>query len=173
MAWETAGVIAEVVAAVAVVVSLWYFAVQLKQNTELERAELEVHLGVTWAEMHDNMIQNPSLAKAFDLAATDWSEMSDEDVRAYLWFVAKSFHILEGMFRQYQRGLLAEEVWEPYDRYIFGVLQIEAVMGWWRSDGCLTSRAFKDHVENLLRSPKDASWRQVSTADMVPSETQL
>jgi len=171
MNWETAGVIAEVVAAIAVVVSLWYLAVQLKQNTELERAELEVQLGVTWAEMHDNMIQNPGLAKAYDLAESNWSEMSDEDTRAYLWFVAKSFHILEGMFRQYRRGLLAEEVWEPYDRYISGVLQIEAVLGWWQSDGSLTSREFKDHVENLLQSPNDARWRQVSTADMVPSDT--
>ena len=35
MTWATAGVIAEVVAAIAVVVSLWYLAVQLKQSTEL------------------------------------------------------------------------------------------------------------------------------------------
>lgn len=57
MTWETVGVIAEVIAAIAVVVSLGYLAVQLKQNMELERAEFEVQLGVTWAEMHDNMIQ--------------------------------------------------------------------------------------------------------------------
>ena len=70
--------------------------------------------------MHDNMIQNPSLARAYDLAAESWKEMSDEDVRAYLWFVAKSFHVLEGMFRQRQRGLLSADVWEPYERYIDG-----------------------------------------------------
>jgi hypothetical protein len=172
MTWAMAGVMAEVVAAIAVVVTLWYLAVQLKQNTELERAELEVQLGVTWAEMHDNMIQNPSLAKAYDLAESNWSALSNEDVRAYMWFVAKSFHILEGMFRQYRRGVLAEEVWEPYDRYIFGVLQIEAVMGWWQSDGALVSKEFKEHVNNLLRSPGNSYWRPVSTADMVPSDTQ-
>ena len=171
MTWETAGVIAEVVAAFAVVVSLWYLAVQLKQSTELAKAELEVQLGVTWAQMHDNMIQNPGLAKAYDLAALNWSEISDEDVRAYLWFVAKSFHMLEGMFRQYQRGLLAEDVWEPYDRYISGVMKIEAVMGWWQSDGSLTSKEFKSHVDNLLRTQNDTRWRPVSTADMVPSDT--
>ncbi len=53
MTWETAGTIAELVAAIAVVVSLWYLAVQLRQNTELARAELEVQLGVVWAELHD------------------------------------------------------------------------------------------------------------------------
>ena len=94
MPWETAGVIAEIVAAIAVLVSLWYLAIQLKQNTELERAQLEVQLGLTWADLHDNMIQNPNLARAYDLAAESWNEMSDEDVRAYLWFVAKSFHFL-------------------------------------------------------------------------------
>ena len=172
MTWATAGVIAEVVGAIAVVVSLWYLAVQMKQNTELERAELEVQLGVTWADLHDNMIQNPSLARAYDLAENNWREMNVEDVRAYLWFVAKSFHILEGMFRQYRRGLLAKEVWEPYDRYIFGVLQIEAVMGWWQSDGSLTSMEFKDHVETLLQSPNHTRWRQVSTADMVSSDSE-
>jgi hypothetical protein len=171
MTWETAGVIAEILAAIAVLVSLWYLAIQLKQNTELERAELEVQLGLTWADLHDNMIQNPDLARAYDLAAENWEEMSEEDVRAYLWFVAKSFHILEGMYRQHKRGLLTDDVWLPYERYIFGVLQIEAVLGWWQSDGSLTSRDFQAHVENLLHHPPRKSWRQVSTAEMVPDNS--
>ena len=137
MTWETAGVIAEIIAAIAVVVTLWYLAVQLKQSTELAKAELEVQFGVTWAEMHDNMIQNPGLAKAYDIAESNWSELSDEEVRTYLWFVAKSFHILEGMYRQHRRGLMSQDVWEPYDRYIFGILQIDSVRGWWQSDGSL------------------------------------
>jgi hypothetical protein len=170
MTWEMASAIAEVIAAVAVVVSLWYLAIQLKQSTELARADLEVQLGVTWAELHDNMIQNPRLARAYDLAADNWSELSEEDARAYLWFVAKSFHILEGMYRQYRRGLLAEDVWAPYEQFMYGVLQIEAVMGWWRSDGSLTSKAFRDHVETLLASESQPHWRQVSTADMTPDE---
>jgi hypothetical protein len=168
MAWETASVISEIVAAIAVIASLWYLALQLRQNTELARAELEVQLGVTWADMHDNMIQTPSLARAYDLAENNWKELSEEDVRAYLWFVAKSFHILEGIFRQNQRGLLADEVWAPYEQYIVGVLQIEGVLGWWRSKGSLTSKMFKDHVETLIRSPNDSQWRQVATADMIP-----
>lgn len=168
MTWETAGVIAEIVAAISVLISLWYLAIQMKQNTELERAELEVQLGLSWAELHDNMIQNPSLARAYDLAAESWHELSDEDARSYLWFVAKSFHILEGMFRQHRRGLLTDDVWAPYERYIFGVLQIEAVRGWWQSDGSVTSREFQTHVDNLLSSPPEVSWRQVSTAEMVP-----
>jgi len=168
MTWETAGVIAEIVAAIAVLVSLWYLAIQLKQNTDLERAKLEVQLGLTWAQMHDHMIQNPNLARAYDLAAESWNEMSDEDVRAYLWFVAKSFHILEGMFRQHQRGLLTDDVWAPYERFIFGILQIEAVLGWWQCDGSLTSKEFQTHVDNLLRNPPEATWRPVPTSEMVP-----
>ena len=168
MTWETAGIIAEIVAAIGVLVSLVYLAIQVKQNTELERAQLELQFGVTWAEMHDNMIQNPSLARAYDLAAENWNEMSDEDVRAYLWFIAKSFHILEGMFRQRQRGLLTSDVWAPYEQYIYGVLQIEAVLGWWRSDGSLTSKEFRMHVEALLLSPPESPWQQVSTSEMVP-----
>ena len=168
MTLETAGVIAEIVAAISVLVSLWYLAIQVKQNTELERAKLEVQLGLTWAELHDNMIQNPNLARAYDLAAESWKDISDEDVRAYLWFVAKSFHILEGMFRQRQRGLLTDDVWAPYERFIFGVLQIEAVLGWWQCDGSLTSREFQTYVDKLLRSPPEAAWRPVSTSEMVP-----
>jgi hypothetical protein len=169
MTLEQFAYIAEIVAAIAVLVSFWYLAIQVKQNTELERAELEVKLGLTWADLHDNMIQCPNLARAYDLAAENWDELSEEDVRTYLWSVAKSFHILEGMFRQQRRGLLSNDVWEPYERYIIGVLQIEAVMGWWQSDGSLTSREFQSHVESLLRNPPELSWRQVSTAEMVPN----
>ena len=168
MEWEVAGVFAEIVAAVAVIVSLWYLAIQLGQNTELARAELEVQLGVTWAEMHDNMIQNPSLAKAYDLAASDWTLLSEEESRSFLWFTAKSFHILQGMFRQNQRGLLAGEVWDPYEKYIVGILQNEAVMKWWKSEGSLISDEFREHVETLLNTKDQSHWRQVSTADFAP-----
>ena len=145
MDWEAAGALAEVVAAIAVIISLWYLAIQLRQNTELTRSELEVQLGITWAELHDNMIQNPQLARAYDLAADEWEKLSEEEVRSYLWFAAKSFHILQGMFRQYQRGLLADEVWRPYEKFIVGALQIEAVMGWWSSDGSLVSGQYRRH----------------------------
>jgi len=168
MTWETAGIIAEIAAAFAVLVSLWYLAIQLKQNTDLERAKLEVQIGVIWADMHDNMIQNPNLARAYDLAASNWSEMSEEDIRAYLWFVAKSFHVLEGMYRQHKRGLLSEEVWGPYEQYLVGVLKIEMVLEWWQSDAALMSGVFREHVDNLLQNPIESTWRQVSTADMVP-----
>lgn len=73
------------------------------------------------------------------------------------------------MYRQHRRGLLAVDVWEPYDRYIAGVLRIEAVMGWWQSDGSLTSKEFHDYVENLSQASNDIRWRPVSTTDMVPS----
>ena len=167
MVWEVAGVIAEVVAAVTVIVSLWYVALQLRQNTELARAELEVQLGITWAEMHDNMILNADLAKTWDLAATDWDKLDEKEVRSFLWFVAKSFHILQGMYRQHRRGLLAKEVWIPYEDYIVGILQIEAVTGWWNSEGSLISEEFREHVEALMATENKPRWREVSTADMV------
>lgn len=43
MTWDNAGVIAEIAAAISVIVSLWYLALELKQNTELARAQLEVN----------------------------------------------------------------------------------------------------------------------------------
>jgi hypothetical protein len=67
---------------------------------------------------------------------------------------------------------MADEVWAPYEQYIVGVLQIEAVLGWWNSDGSLTSKEFKNHVEKLLRSQNDVHWRQVSTSEMMPGKKQ-
>jgi hypothetical protein len=122
--------------------------------------------------MHDNMIQNPQLAKAYDLADVEWEKLSEEEIRSYLWFVAKSFHILQGMFRQKQRGLLADEVWRPYEKYISGILQIEAVMRWWSSEGSLISNAFRGYVDTLLHMEDESHWRQVSTAEMARAKKQ-
>jgi hypothetical protein len=173
MEWETAGVIAEVVAAITVVASLWYLAIQIRQNTELARAELEVNLGIAWAELHDNMILNADLAEAYDNAASDWDKLSEEQVRSFIWFVAKSFHILQGMFRQQRRGLLANEVWTPYEEYMVGILQIDAVMGWWNSDGALISEEFREQVETLLARADKPRWRGVSTAEMINAGQQV
>ena len=128
---------AEIIAATAVIVSLWYLAIQVCQSAELTRVSLEVELSMSWALMHDNMIQDSDLSEAYDLAAENWDQLTDTQVRSHLWFMAKSFHLLEGMYHQMKRGLLKRTVWDKYEGFIVAALRIEGVRAWWTSEGSL------------------------------------
>jgi hypothetical protein len=174
--WETLSVdltiwaaVAEIVAAAAVIISLWYLAIQVRQSAELTRVSLEVELSMNWALMHDNMIQNPDLSEAYNLAAENWDQLTEAQVRSYLWFMAKGFHVLEGMYYQMKRGLLKRTVWEQYEGFMVGALRIEGVRAWWTSDGCLISQEFADYVDNI-GAADGMRWRQVSTDEMLAAE---
>lgn len=161
---------AEIVAAAAVIISLWYLAIQVRQGAELTRVSLEVELSTNWALMHDNMIQNPDLSEAYDLAPENWDQLTDAQVRSYLWFMAKSFHLLEGMYYQMKRGLLKRTVWDKYESFMVGALRIEGVRAWWTSEGSLISQEFVDYVQNL-KATDGQGWRQVSTDEILQGES--
>jgi hypothetical protein len=141
----------------------------VRQSAELTRVSLEVELSVNWALMHDNMIQDPDLSEAYNLAGENWNHLTEAQVRSYIWFMAKSFHILEGMYFQMKRGLLRRTVWDRYEGFMVGALRIEGVQAWWTSEGSLVSQEFVDYVENL-RAADGRGWRQVSTDQMLQKE---
>ena len=81
MSLEDLGNIGEFVAAVAVVVSLIYLAVQIGQNTRSLRASLaDVHFrGV--ADWLSNVASNSELGKTFFVGLQQFDDLNDEEQR--------------------------------------------------------------------------------------------
>ena len=58
MNWEAIGVIAEVVGAVAVVATLTYLAVQIRQNTQVTKASTAQQMTDKWVSINLFLAQN-------------------------------------------------------------------------------------------------------------------
>ena len=65
MNWEAIGVIAEIIAAIAVVVSLVYLGIQVRHTADLSVASTSSHVLTEFNRMQEAMLSNPQIAELF------------------------------------------------------------------------------------------------------------
>ena len=115
MNWEAIGAIGEIAGAIAVVVTLVYFAMQLRQYaTGLRSATFHT----TMQEFNQiNVAQlDPTLADLFDRGTNDPGSLTSTENYQFVWIVRVYVNIWENMYQQYLQGACPESYWLPYAR---------------------------------------------------------
>ena len=114
MSWEALGSIAEIVGAVAVVISLLYVAFEIRSNTNTLKANTSKDASRSWSEFNLWMAAHPErmvFARAFSPDET--IENFDASERQLLWLALRAFaQKVESEFYEYQAGLLHPDVWQ-------------------------------------------------------------
>ena len=111
MNWEAVGAVAELLAALGVIVSLVYLAVQIRQNTRAVRsASYHQAAEQTWSAALA-IAQDESLAEAIALARLGQDLSPAQEIRIDSVNVAIVFGF-ENMLRLHEQGLLDPDVWE-------------------------------------------------------------
>ena len=110
------GHIAEIFGAVAVVVSLIYVGVQLKQNTAAIQAQTSQQIMATYSDAQFAILGDEALAPLFVKVNSGQPLSAVESEKLGTW-AHIVFSNWEQSYRSHQNGLLAEEVWAAWDIY--------------------------------------------------------
>ena len=109
--------VAEIVGAVAVIVTLAYLAVQIEQNTiavEASTRQGRLDFGRQQAEL---LITQPGLARLVMGAEQDTSALNDEERLLFYEFTTWRMATWELTYLEYIDGLIDEELWLAWDGY--------------------------------------------------------
>ena len=166
MNWAAIGTIAEVVAAVAVVVSLIYLAVQIRESTSSVQASTELEAARMWSEFHARVAHSADMTRIWDLGHTDVEQLSDQEKQRFIWLVAEYFFLVEGLFRQLQRGYLSDSSWSPHEAALSGLLDNELLINWWKSGVSPFSREFVEHIDGVRGARSDDAWSYNKLAEL-------
>lgn len=134
--WTKWSSISEIVSSIAIVVTLGYLAVQVRQNTVAISAESRTALWQLQGTALQKVIENPeihlNMKKAEPLTEAEKIELS-------MWlfvFVGNR----EFMWLQYQSGVVDEPTMETLMSDLVGIFVFPRVKAWWR----LTSKFYFD-----------------------------
>jgi hypothetical protein len=166
MDWTAIGTIAEVVAAAAVVVSLVYLAVQIRQSTSSVQAATELEAGRMWSEYHARVAHSQDMSRIWDLGHTDAAQLSELEQQRFIWLVAEYFFLVEGLFRQRERGFLSEPSWRPHEAALAGLLDNELLARWWKSGVSPFSREFVAHIDEVVAARSADAWSYSKLAEL-------
>ena len=111
MSLEDLGNIGEFVAAVAVVVSLIYLAVQIRQNTRSVRAATHHSSARSATETQNLFAQSNDLARIFRIGSREPEELAEDERQRLDAMLLSIFMWYEDTFFQYQQSMIDREVW--------------------------------------------------------------
>lgn len=162
---ETLGSIGDFVGGIGVIATLIYLAIQIRQNTQqldhnsqLVQASAELETARLLAEVHASAASSPELVRLWNLMPTP-DALNELERARLLWFLGQYLFVVEGLFRQHRRGFLPKESWEPHERAIAGMLQVDWISKWFDSRVAPLSDDFHAQACLLRNSPPGDAWR--------------
>lgn len=156
MNWTAIAAVAEALAAVAVVVSLVYVAIQIRQNTRAvrgatahavtERQQTELHWSHELAPVFVKAIETPGQLTS----AEAWSLNE--------WLTA-AVVMRQNEYRQFRLGLLERDAWKQSEEVILMLLSLEWTRNWWDVVGReQVDPELAAHVDGLLEEQELLDW---------------
>ena len=116
MNWDAIGAIGEIVGALAVVTSLIYLAVQIRQSNNLARANAHENATVHWREVSSPLLQR-EFAELYIQGRDNFLNMDEPDqIRFWIMFSNLLFEF-ETVLEKQNRGFIDESFVKPYEDY--------------------------------------------------------
>ena len=155
MNWEALGAIGEIVGAIAVIATLGYLAVQIRQNTQSVRSSTTQNTTATAIHVLLGVLQTPGSADTLARGRQGLAPLTDAERIAFARMYFSVFRSSENLFYQYNRGLLEAEMWDGYEYILRRSLEHAGVREWWREWEGGFSGSFRNHVRQLQPAEGD------------------
>lgn len=149
MSLEQAAFLAQILSAVAVVASLVFVGIQLRQATKAARASTSQAHSTTYHAIIASIIQDGEFARIWREGLDDFeSQSSDERVR-FVAYASALFRFYESSRVQWLRGQLDAEHWQNIESQATSLASQPGIRAWWALRRHWHCEEFQDWFEGL------------------------
>ena len=157
---EALGNLGDFIGGLAVVLTLAYLAVQVRQNTrQLERtsamgkAATYQSLTALIVEGNARISTDREFAELRLRGREDLANLDEVDLHRYLVSISSLFRIMENLYQQNAAGLLTDEQYSSWENMLRNHLAYPGTREAWTKVSRAFSPAFREVVERILREP--------------------
>jgi len=150
---ETVNAVAQLIAATGVIVSLFYLAAQIRQNTKSLRSVVVDSLTSLLINLLGPQASDPKLTRAFASATEDWHGASEEDRIRAIAVLFALFKLFENAWFQQRQGTLDLQQWEGWELYMLAYFHRPGVRTWWAMRRATFAPGFRAYLENSKPVP--------------------
>jgi hypothetical protein len=108
MNWDAVGAISEIVGVVAIIASLIYVAVQIRQNTDIARATIVHETSVSFSRFHELLAADAELADIY-IRGVRGEDLTEIETRRFISLIEITMAYLEDVDHQYKSDLYFDE----------------------------------------------------------------
>ena len=140
---------AEIIGAIAVVISLIYVGVSVNQNTNAVMVANHQAL-VAMDQSTTDWFTDSAFAATMQLAQENVDQLSPAQLSQVFAYFAGKLNAWEFAFLTHDNGMMADNIWDGWDAHYRTVLQQEACEMFWRQDRGSFSPAFRFYLDSIL-----------------------
>jgi hypothetical protein len=134
--------IGEGIGGIAVLFTLIYLAIQIRQNTRMMRASAHHSANHLGTEINLTLGTDPVASEILLIGSGDPSQLDQQQRFMFHLMLRAIFSGAEDFFIQTREGLLEADMWESRRLSMRQYLQQPGIRSWWNDNGPLFSRDF-------------------------------
>lgn len=154
MSWEPIAAIAQLIAAIAVVPSLIYFAIQIRnQNKESRRTAANAFV-LHYNDFRKSLSDSNELASILLRGATAFDDLDPAQRVRFGALMGRVFVLSEGLRSFYLDGILSPELWRTFEQATADLAAYPGVQAWWATRDHWYTPEFRSLVDHMIAEGK-------------------
>jgi len=149
LTFESLGNVGDFIGGIAVVITLAYLALQIRQNsTSVKAASAQAVLGAL-AQSIASVASSSAASRVVILGQTNFDQLSEEEQLQFALWLLGWFRVFEQAHHQYVAGVLDPMQWKGHAAQLESTMQSPAVRRWWVVRRVLFDPDFRRFIEDL------------------------
>ncbi|WP_297707934.1 hypothetical protein [uncultured Eudoraea sp.] len=159
MTLEQIYLLAEIVAAIAVVASLIYLSIQIRNSRSQAKSDAIDLITKERSEFVKMMAQDQELSLIVPKGLAAKSKLPANEYYRFNNFLYYIFITLESGYRKWENNDLDEELWKGWDEAVYWWLLFPGVQTWWVNNIAPGyTESFKKYINNNIEKIKVEGW---------------
>jgi hypothetical protein len=159
MDWDAIGAIGEILGALAVVATLGYLAVQIRQNNKQMRSQAYVQLTDALRQLLSDLRQDPEITSKLLATSNDFDGQSEKEQLRAMYYWQDEIQIYQLAHVLWSQGSIDDQFFEGIEDYHLLLLSQPGRRKWWDAWAVMINSDFRQRVNSKLiqlnRSGKD------------------
>ncbi len=148
MNWEAVSAVSGGLAAIAVVLSVVYLAVQVRRNTLAMHSQAHHLTTIALAETAAAIASSGELSRIYRLGLSSPDQLGEDELFRFAAIGTSQFRTFENLFFQYRSGLVTEDFWSAHRENILWFFHTPGMQIWWQDKRLAFSGSFREFLEN-------------------------
>ena len=141
--------LSEIVSGVAVVITLIYLALQIRQSTRAVQTENYARTLDRISTMQSSLSQNSDIALLQSRGMADTSKLTTLEKTQFSWSMLEVFGAYEFMFHASETNDIPAEVWQRWSLVIALMMTLPGVQTWWKINPSPFTKSFTAYIESI------------------------
>lgn len=144
--------IGELIAAFAVVVSVAFVVIEIRQNSEAQIQSTTQEAVSNYINSLERLVDNPDFTCLYIRGAQNYRELRGDERLRFSAYYMSTYYQLQEMLRLADEGSIDADTWSGFQSLLTETTRYPGVRQWFSDRREWFSAHFQSHIDNLIQS---------------------